>query len=80
MNLAMSKMKQPNELKTCNIIFTLIKKLPDFLLFNLNIQRCNKKQECDLSIEHDFSGICDCTKFKYLSVKYTCVENLGKQS
>jgi hypothetical protein len=39
------------------------------------IQICENKNECEVDIDMDMNGVCDCTQNKYLDVSYTCVED-----
>lgn len=42
------------------------------------VRKCDNQNECQINIDTDYSGICDCTQQKYLEVTFTCVDSQTK--
>jgi len=44
------------------------------------VKMCDGKNQCQINVDANFTGICDCTQNKYVDITFTCVDTIKTRS
>jgi len=44
------------------------------------IKMCDGRNQCQINVDQNFTGICDCTQNKYLDITFSCVDRVKSRS